>query len=246
MHGLRPKPGSMVLTVTLALLGLSAVVAAAPPDHRERGVNADATVAQSRGAVKGLAAGRRDARGRWHFTSEVSGSGTIREREVVFDGVVSPGDSPGCLVSEGNVIFSDGAVLRTEIGGPTPCIEHDQFEAMLTLTVAGARMVVILIDDFVPAAGDRFQVLKFGTLTGSGFSALDFSQAALPEPLSWDTSQVLVTGELLVNGLPPPATVPVPLWSVIVLSVLLIALRGRMRNLIDPSCALARLRLPQI
>ena len=136
---------------------------------------------------------------------------------------------PGCLVSEGNVIFGDNATLVTRIGGLTPCAEHTRFEAGLTMTVAGARMAVSLIGPFTPAAGDRFQILSFGMLEGTGFSAIDFSEAPLPPYLEWDSSSLLVNGELAVVEL-SSATVPLPRWSMAVLTVLLARATSRTRR----------------
>lgn len=171
--------------------------------------------------LRGLDEGLREEARRMHVPRNGGGGGTVRATEVVFDGVVSPGNSPGCVQSEGNLTFTASAVLVTEIGGYTPCSEHDRIEAGLTLTIQGAQLRVVLLDPFVPVAGDRFEVLRFGTLAGSGFSAVDVSQAVLPAALEWDTSELMVSGELVVSAVPQRESVPVPAWALALLGVLL-------------------------
>jgi hypothetical protein len=55
-----------------------------------------------------------------------------------------------------------------------------------------------LFNDFVPVLGDRFDILNWGTLIGT-FGVIDSSRAVLPAPLVWDTSQLYLTGELVVD-----------------------------------------------
>ncbi len=59
----------------------------------------------------------------------------------------------------------------------------------------------MLIDDFAPALGDRFDVLDWGTLVGAFDTVL---LPALSEGLAWDDSQLYVDGTLsVVAGLLP-------------------------------------------
>jgi hypothetical protein len=107
--------------------------------------------------------------------------------------------APGCLTSEGNLTFDSNATLVAEIGGYTPCTEHDQFSAGLTLRVQDARLELVLLPGFTPTLGDRFELLRFGTLTGSGFATVDETRAPLPPGLAWNASELMSTGELSVE-----------------------------------------------
>jgi hypothetical protein len=126
---------------------------------------------------------------------KVSGNGTVRVEHLVIEGVLAPGDSPGCIEFGGDVTFSFTAVLMIEIGGATPCTEHDRIDVYNQLIINNARLEVILINDFVPAYGDSFDIIDWGSITGS-FDTID---ASLPAPLVWDTTQLYVTGELVVD-----------------------------------------------
>jgi hypothetical protein len=103
---------------------------------------------------------------------------------------------PGC-----NELIGDATLPTTIpilIGGLTPCTEHDQFTATGTLDLNSTTLEVLLINGFVPAVGDRFDIFNWGSLTGT-FGAIDTSGATLPAPLIWDTSQLPTSGELVVD-----------------------------------------------
>jgi hypothetical protein len=148
--------------------------------------------------VHGLERAQRRGDGTVVVTGPLTGTGTIRAKHVLIRGLLSPGDSPGCLSFGGNVTFSPTANLLIEIGGTVPCTEYDQVHVTGTLTIDGATLEVTLIDGFVPAWGDRFDGLDWGTLVGS-FATVDTSAATLPVHLVWDLSQLEVTGELVVE-----------------------------------------------
>jgi hypothetical protein len=107
-------------------------------------------------------------------------------------------DSAACIDFGDDVTFDFTAVQMIEIGGTTSCTEYDQISVANTLTINSAALEVVLINSFVPQYGDRFDVLDWGTLVGS-FGPIDTSAAALPYPLTWDLSQLHLTGELVVG-----------------------------------------------
>ena len=130
---------------------------------------------------------------------------------TVIDDVISPGNSPGCVVDHGSVTLSPGATLRIELQGTTVCTEYDRFTVQQALSINGATLEVIVLAPYVPQAGDRFTVLEWGTLNGN-FSTIDLTAASLDDTLSWDTSQLTTTGELIVMGPPQAIQVPLPVW----------------------------------
>jgi len=149
--------------------------------------------------------------GAWRFPGSVSGTGTIQSEHVIIEGVLSPGHSPGCIDFGGNVTFNITSTLVTEIGGLTPCTDYDRVTVVGQLTINGATLVLGLINGFVPAYGDSFDILDWGSLAGA-FGAVDTTSAPLPHPLDWDSSQLYLTGELIV-GVQPIADGDLAPWD---------------------------------
>jgi hypothetical protein len=84
-----------------------------------------------------------------------------------------------------------------EIGGTTLGTQYDHITASGSLGVGGA-LKVSLINGFVPAAGQSFDLLDFGTGSLSG----TFSSIVLPTlaaGLQWNASQLYATGAISVN-----------------------------------------------
>ena len=148
--------------------------------------------------IKGLAQAQSRSDGALVAKERVSGTGQINSTHVIIEDVLSPGNSPGCISFGGDVTFSFSATMSMEIAGLAPCTEHDQISVANQLTINSATLEVILISGFVPAYGDTFDIMNWGNFTGS-FGTIDTSAASLPAPLQWDTSQLYVTGELVVD-----------------------------------------------
>jgi hypothetical protein len=148
--------------------------------------------------IHGLERARQRPDGALVVPGRVSGTGAIQADHVIIEGTVSPGNSPGCISFGGNVTFNLTAVLVIEIGGTTPCTGYDQISVANTLTISGATLEAALINGYVPQYGDRFDALNWGTLAGS-FGTIDTSAAILPVPLTWDTSELYLSGELVVD-----------------------------------------------
>jgi hypothetical protein len=176
--------------------------------------------------LHGLETATRRADGALVIRGKLSGNGTVPGTGTrVITGAVSPGNSPGCVSDQGNVVFDGSGSLVIELGGTAACTQFDQYSVALSLTLNGPTLNVLLINGFVPAAGQRFKVLSWGTLVGT------FGQVALPAlpvGLNWDTTALYTTGELAVNG--PAADVPLPAWSIGLLGGSLMALLARRRK----------------
>jgi len=153
--------------------------------------------------IHGLEKAQKRPDGTLVVTDKLSGNGTIHAKHVIMEGLLAPGNSPGCITVTGDYTFTSFSTLGIEIAGLTPCIEHDQLTVTGTLTIYDATFILVLsgIDPapvYEPALGDTFKILDFGSITGT-FGTIDTSGAVLPEPLVWDISQLYITGELIVS-----------------------------------------------
>lgn len=129
------------------------------------------------------------------FFGNVSGGGNFTGTGTVnFEGDLSPGSSPATVSFAGNVTLGSDSVLKIELGGTLPGSQYDQLNVAGDLTLAG-RLEVTLINGFTPAAGQTFDFLTGGNISGT-FSALMLP--SLPS-LAWDTSQ-LTSGLLRLSS----------------------------------------------
>ncbi|MEQ8661068.1 MAG: hypothetical protein RLW62_09645, partial [Gammaproteobacteria bacterium] len=140
---------------------------------------------------------------------------------VSIDGPFSPGNSPGCVVNQGNVVLNPGATLALEIAGPAACSEHDRFTVQQALTINDATLRLVLLDGYRPPPGVRFDLLDWGTLDGS-FGRIDMTGAGLADGFAWDLTQLLVDGTVGVSGPAAalPVAVPLPGWALVLLGTL--------------------------
>ena len=131
------------------------------------------------------------------FFGQVSGAGSFTGGGAkFFEGGYGPGNSPALVLLDGPVTFGNTNTLKIELGGTTPGTQFDQVHVAGQLALAGT-LNVSLINGFTPALGNTFDILDFGTLTGS-FSSIQLP--TLPGALAWSTSQLLTTGVLSVVG----------------------------------------------
>jgi len=108
---------------------------------------------------------------------------------VVNDGLVSPGESPGTLDISGNFAQNAGGILAMEIASTS---EYDQLIIGGALMAGGTLDVELL--NFNPEEGDSFDLFDFSSAIGS--FTLDLP--GLARGLAWDDSRLLTTGELSV------------------------------------------------
>ena len=95
----------------------------------------------------------------------LSGAGTLTAN-VINNGTVSPGDSPGVLAISGNYSQGPAGTLNLEIGGTTAGSQYDQLNVSASATFAGT-LNVNLINGFGPAALQTFTVLNFAGMNGA-------------------------------------------------------------------------------
>jgi hypothetical protein len=101
--------------------------------------------------------------------SSLGGEGAIGV-DVVNEGTVRPGASPGLLTVGGD--YTQSGRLSIELGGTLPGIEHDVLSILGHATLGGV-LELSLVDGYVPAPGAAFEILRFSRLGVSGaFDAL--------------------------------------------------------------------------
>ena len=122
---------------------------------------------------------------------ELSGNGGTVAGNVVNLGTVAPGNSIGVLTIDGDYQqLGQSGMLHIELAGPTPNTEYDRLIVSGAVTLGGT-LAIELIDNFAPSAGQSFDILDWGSVTGA-FS--DFDLPALPSALVWDLSALYTDG----------------------------------------------------
>jgi len=121
-----------------------------------------------------------------------SGGGISGGGQMNFDGDLSPGASPAAITLDGNALLASTSRLKIELGGTTAGTQYDQVNVTGNLNIQGSTLQVLLINGFVPHAGDVFHILNWGSLTGS-FATVQFPSVA---GLSFSTQALYTTGNL--------------------------------------------------
>lgn len=118
------------------------------------------------------------------------------------NGTFSPGNSP---VLETLASFNQGEAGRLvmELGGLSRGTGYDALDVTGTLTFGG-ELDVTLLNGFVPASGETFNLFDWGSASGA-FATMNLPNLA--PGLSWDTSALYTTGELSVtaSAIPEPS-----------------------------------------
>ena len=117
-------------------------------------------------------------------------------------GTLSPGNSAGSLTFVGNLTLSGSSVLDMKIGG-TSVGQFDQITISNGAFVVNGFLNISLIDAFSPSSGDSFHLVEFTSATSTSGVFTSINLPALGGGLSWDTSQLLVSGDL--NVVPEPS-----------------------------------------
>ncbi len=158
------------------------------------------------------------------FYGSVSGGGLFSGTGTLFfEGDLAPGNSPGLLTVEPEVIYGASHTLTIELGGTSRGVNYDAIDVVANATLNGT-LEIVLIDGFNPVFGDEFEIIRAEVLSGN------FSGLILPDldgQLVWQT---VLTND--PNGFDTYVLTAVPLpgslWLFI--SASLVALRsGRTR-----------------
>lgn len=123
----------------------------------------------------------------------LSGNGGTIIGDMLNQGTIAPGNSPGILTIDGD-LHSTG-LIQIQLAG-TGTGYFDQLIVTGDLNLGGT-IEVDLLDGFMPFTHNSFQIMNFGSLINSGYR-FDFSHAALQPSFSWDTSTFAVDGTIRV------------------------------------------------
>jgi pectate lyase len=129
--------------------------------------------------------------GAFNFTG-----GQLSANAITFDltnngGTIAPGASPGSTHIMGDLVMQAGAIEIELADAGAGLFDKIIIDGSLT---ASGVLDVNLLNGFTPALGDSFDVLDFGSATGS----FTVNLPALAEGLAWNSSSLLTTGVLSI------------------------------------------------
>lgn len=120
------------------------------------------------------------------FNDQVNGAGNYTGN-IQFSQGFSPGNSPAVISFEGDVAIDAAGALEIELGGSS-LEQFDRLEIQGDVTLDGL-LLVELLEDFVAAAGDSFEILDVGgTLEGKFIGLNEGSYFATNEGLPFRIS----------------------------------------------------------
>ena len=137
----------------------------------------------------------------------LTGVGTVRlapGQALTVAGTLAPGNSPGLLTVDGDLVLTGTSTTTMELGGLARGTDYDAHNVGGGLTFGGT-LEVTLLNGFTPGAGNSFQLFNASSF-GGGFAQLDLPDLA--PGLSWDLDLLLGAGTLQVVGgaIPEPAS----------------------------------------
>ena len=135
--------------------------------------------------------------------SDFGGTGQVK-----IAGTYVPGNTTGAPTTSvtfaQNMTFQPTTFIEMELGGVTPDTEHDQLvfngPGSPHVTWNGA-LVLLLINSFVPKAGDSFDLFEFDSARSTG-SFASVSPPPIPAGLFWRTDQLYDSGMISVSFVP--------------------------------------------
>jgi len=108
-------------------------------------------------------------------------------------GILSPGNSPG-LLTVGSLTLGSGSQFNVELGGTARGSQYDAVDSTGSVSLGGA-LNILLVNGFVPALGNSFDILHGGSESGA-FSSVNLP--ALFSQMAWNTTKLYSTGVLTV------------------------------------------------
>lgn len=132
--------------------------------------------------------------------ASLGGGGTF-----VFNGGYSPGNSPGSVAINGDVVFGANNTALFEIAGLAQGTQYDHLTVNGNLTLNGV-LQLSFINGYIANAGDTFDLFDWSGVTGT-FSSISTQNALLGSGLAWNFDNLYVNGSVSVIA---TATTPVP------------------------------------
>jgi hypothetical protein len=121
------------------------------------------------------------------FFGTYSGNGVSGTGSVYYEADVSPGFSPASVNYGGNMTLDSTSDLKIELGGRTVGTQYDKVNVAGQLSLDGA-LNVVLINGFKPKAGDSFDILNWGSLSGTFAGGVNLP--TLGGRIVWDASHL--------------------------------------------------------
>ncbi len=131
------------------------------------------------------------------FFGAFSGNGVSGTGSVFYEADVSPGFSPASVNYGGSVTLDSTSDLKIELGGRTVGTQYDKLNVAGQLSLDG-KLDVLLINGFKPKAGDTFDILNWGSLSGAFAGGVNLP--TLGGRIVWNTSALYSTGVLSVTA----------------------------------------------
>jgi hypothetical protein len=104
-------------------------------------------------------------------------------------GTVAPGASPGCH-SFSN--YTNAGTLAIEIGGATPCSQHDQLQASGTATLGGT-LTITMFGGYTPGVTTSYTILTAATVSGT-FATINYpTVCGIAWSIAYNATNVVVT-----------------------------------------------------
>jgi len=100
----------------------------------------------------------------------LAGTGRLIVAGIETDGQISPGNSPGTLTIEGDLVVNAGGVIDAEVAGPDDLSDHLVVTGNATLN---GTLVLHFMNGFAPKTSDHFEVLHVNGATTGDFAAVD-------------------------------------------------------------------------
>lgn len=153
--------------------------------------------------------------GTLRFAQGYAGAGPITGAGLtLFDGELSPGESPALLSIEGDAVLGAGSETLLELAGLDRGTGYDAVDVGGTLTLGGA-LHIVLLDGFTPAVGQSFLLFSAASLNG------DFAAVFLPTVDGVHLALLRDAGSLRLAVAPVPLPAPVGLLSVALAGLLM-------------------------
>ncbi|MBX3663399.1 MAG: filamentous hemagglutinin N-terminal domain-containing protein [Burkholderiales bacterium] len=132
-------------------------------------------------------------------TGTLGGTGTVTGN-VIHNGTLNVGSSPGTLTIAGDLTLGAGSTLNIELGGTTQGVNYDLLQVTGTANLNGT-LNVSLFGGFTGTNGDLFDFMTYASRTG------DFATINFPAGASMTATPNAGFYQLLLNVPPPPPAV---------------------------------------
>jgi hypothetical protein len=132
-------------------------------------------------------------------TATLQGTGTIKvNTRFTAAGQLMPGNSPGLLRIEGDLLLTDSSQLVLEVAGTAAGVEYDVLQVQGNLILQGGHVALAFIRGYAPRQGQQFTLLD---VSGSFQNSATFAVSGLQAGWLFDTHYDTASGKLTLNSL---------------------------------------------